>query len=345
MRVLVTGATGFLGLNIVQQLQAAGHEVVALLRPGAKRHFLAHFQIEERYASFRDEAAIQRAMHKVEAVIHTAGNTSCNWKDINALTEANVLSTRHILKAALKKNVRRIVYTSTTSTIGSHHPKLIAADAQKPLQGFRSHSPYAATKLQAENILLESTNHIESVILNPAEVVGAWDHNVQWGRIIVALAAGQLAFMPPGTCTFSPADEVARAHVSALTDGRIGQRYILGGEHLSIRQFIEMAANLLEVQASVHDQKPYLLQYWQARLFGFLGNFIDLAPAVDPYRMRVFGGHHLFDDSAARRELHYQPRPIQKALADCIAWYREHNFLSPSSTQSASAYEKVSIQI
>lgn len=345
MRILVTGATGFVGLNIVQQLQEAGHEVVALLRPGAKRHFLAPFQVEERYATFRDEAALQRAMHQVETVIHTAGNTSCNWRDINALSEANVLSTRNILKAARRKGVRRIIYTSTTSTIGSHHPTLRAADVQTPLQGFRAKSPYAMTKLQAENILLEASNQIECIILNPAEVVGAWDHNLQWGRIIIALAAGQLPFIPPGTCTYSPATDVAKAHVNAITQGRNGQRYILGGEHLPIRRFIDIAAQSLEVSVNPRNRHPYFLRCWQAQALNFLGRFLEVQAAIEPYRMRVFGEHHLFDDSLARQELHYHARPIHEAINECIAWYREHDFLKFRVTESRHTHEKVSIQI
>lgn len=331
MRVLITGATGFVGLNIVQQLQTAGHEVVALLRPGARRRYLAQLKVDEVVAVFSDAPALRRAMHKIDAVIHTAGNTSCDWRDWDALYDANVNSTAAVIQAAQESGVRRVVYTSSTSTVGSLDSDSRAANSNTPLRGFRARSPYAQTKLQAEHYLLSASKGTECIILNPAEVIGAWDHNLQWGRIVLALATHQLPFLPPGSCTFSPASEVAKAHVMALTHGRVGQRYILGGEQLTIANFIELAASLLEVEVNPKDRRPYFLQCWHAKLGRYLPSFMQTQMALDPYRMRVFGGHHLFDDDLARQDLNYQPQPIVNAIRECIDWYRNNDFLQPAS--------------
>lgn len=228
-----------------------------------------------------------------------------------------------------------MVYTSTTSTIGSLHPRKCNADDSTPLIGFRSRSPYARTKQQAEQILLASDKGPECIILNPAEVVGAYDHSLQWGRIILALARRQLPFLPPGSCTFSPAFDVAKAHVTALTQGRPGHRYILGGEHLLIARFTQISAKLLAVPVEPHDQRPYFIQRWHAAAQEFLQPVLKAAPVVDAYRMRIFGGHHLFDDSAARRELNYQPQLVERAIQECIDWYSENGFFVPNPSVKA----------
>lgn len=341
MRVFMTGATGFVGLNIVTALLAAEHDVVCHLRPGARRKYLERLPVTLVEGDVCDTQALRPLMQGAECVIHTAGNTSCNWRDIDALRAANVDSTRSLLEAARHCGVRRLVYTSSTATIGSS-PAAPGADEQTALRGWRAGSPYARTKLAAEALLMAARD-IETIILNPAEVVGAWDHSLQWGRIVLAVAADQLPFVPPGAGTFSPADAVAQAHVAALTRGLCGQRYILGGEHWSFARFIEEAGQACGRPVRPRDTTPYALQRLQARLREAFQPLGLGAPAVDAYRMRVFGGAHLFDDTRARRELGYAPGPVRNAVAAAYHWYQEHGFLPPgqgTTTQPTSSLQE-----
>jgi dihydroflavonol-4-reductase len=327
MRVLMTGATGFVGLNIVRALLDAGHEVTSFQRPGARRQYLDRFPVRVVTGQFRDHAALCAALDGAEGIIHTAGNTSCSWRDINALEEANVDSTRALLAAGKACGVRRLVYTSSTATIGSHDPLPLAADEFVELRGFRSQSPYAKTKQRAESMLLDNRTGPECVVLNLAEVIGPCDHTLQWGRMVLAVAGGQLPFIPPGSGTFCPAADVAAAHVAALARGRSGQRYIIGGHNLAFSRFIELVAEVVGRPARPRQTRPYRWLRLQAQVQEWLQPWLQRPPAVDAYRMRVFGGHHLFDDSSARRDLGYQPRPLRAAIEECLQWYREHGFL------------------
>ncbi|HYL18159.1 MAG TPA: NAD-dependent epimerase/dehydratase family protein, partial [Burkholderiales bacterium] len=151
MRVFMTGASGFVGLNIVRALLGAGHDVTSFLRPGARRQYLDRLPVRIVIGQLSDRAALCAALDGAEAIIHTAGNTSCSWRDIEALEEANVDSTRAVLAAATVCGVRRLVYTSSTATIGSYDPVPAPADESVELRGFRARSPYALTKQRAES--------------------------------------------------------------------------------------------------------------------------------------------------------------------------------------------------
>lgn len=333
MRVLLTGATGFVGLNIVQALLRHGHEPICLLRPNARRKWLDRMGVRCEVAEFDYHAGLESAFREAEAVIHTAGNTSCHWRDIKTLALTNIGSTRTVLDLARRHGIRRIVYTSTTSTIGNSGRRERPADESMPLAGFRARSPYGITKHQAEQLLLAGGHGVETIILNPAEVIGPFDHTLQWGRIVLAMAHDRLPFLPPGSSCFSPAQDVADAHVAALTRGKPGQRYILGGHNVPIVDFIDQVGRELGCPVRPRENLPYRLltlkahaRTWLKPLFG--------EPPVDTYRMRVFGGHYLFDDRRARQDLGYAPRPLRQAIAECVAWYRENGFLPAPAAQN-----------
>lgn len=334
MRVFMTGATGFLGLNIVDALLAAGHEVVCYARATSKRTHLDGFPVRVETGDIRDHAALARAMQGCSAVIHAAGDTRCHWRDIDALRAVNVDGTRAVAESASRVGIRRLVFTSTTSTIGSNGGRLrdgAPSNESTPLRGFRADSPYAQTKREAEAIL-RSFRRMDCVLLNPAEVIGPYDHTLQWGRIVLAVATGNLPFVPPGAATFSPARDVADAHVAALTRGEHGERYILGGSNVLLSDFIEMAGVVTGMLPTPRDRRPYGIQQLHARLAEWLGR----EPAVDAYRMKVFAGHHLFDDGKARAELGYRTRPLRTALTECFDWYRDNGFLGGAATNPGS---------
>lgn len=327
-KVFVTGATGFLGLNIVSALLAAGYSVQAYVRPSSKTKYLDRFPVQRHVGELSDLQALKAAMAGCRYVIHSAGNTSCDPKDIDALLAANVQSTENVIEAARGNGVERIVFTSTTSTVGASNDPRRRHDETEPLTGFRSRSPYARTKQLAERALFSArASGIEAIALNPAEVIGPFDHNLQWGRIVIATAAGRLPFIPPGSGSFCAAQDVAQAHVSALTQGRSGERYILAGHDAPFQRIIESAAALAGVKVSPANHMPYALQRGAAIVRERLGHLGAGKPPVDSYRMRVFGGHYLFDSRKAETELGYRSRPVEEMVRDCYLWYRENGFI------------------
>lgn len=326
MEVFMTGANGFVGLNIVGALVEAGHRVTAYLRASSNISFLEPFGVRIVRGPLDDAAAVTAAMRGAQAVIHTAGNTSCNRRDMPALVAANVHGTQNVVDAAIANRVSRIVYTSTTLTIGATSGASQPSDETTPLRGFRARSPYAITKRRAEEIVLSAPGRgVECVILNPAEVIGPYDYNMQWGRMVMAVNYDQVPFIPPGGGSFCSAIEVGRAHVSALTRGRSGERYILGGENASYATFLKTAAEVVGKPCRMPNLN-YTWLYVKALLQEKLPAVVPGKPVVEPYRMRVFGGTYYFDSAKAVRELGYACPPLKQMLQECADWYRRNGF-------------------
>jgi dihydroflavonol-4-reductase len=326
MQVFVTGGNGFVGLNIVSALVSCGHRVTAIVRPGSNVKYLEPLGAQIVRGGLDDADAVAEAMRGAQAVIHTAGNTSCKWSDLPALEAANVHGTRNVVDAALRNGVRRLVYTSTTSTVGAYDDESRVADESVPLSGYRARSPYASTKLQAERIVFQANARgLETIVLNPAEVVGAYDHNMQWGRLLIAAHHDQLPFSPPGGATYCSAADVGRAHVSALSLGTPGERYLLGGENIRIARFLNVIGEVLGKPLRIPKTNYRWLRLktaLQERRIPFLPG----QPAVEAYRMRVMGCTYYFDSSKAERELGYRSAPIEAMVRDSADWYRRNGF-------------------
>lgn len=326
MNVFMTGANGFVGLNTVAALAAADHRVTAFVRPGARTDHLEPFGVRIVRAAAGDDGALHDAMAGADAVIHTAGQTGCRRADLPKLVDANVDLTRRVVDAALATGVRRLVYTSTTSTIGAD-PSGRPADERTPLRGFRARSPYAATKRQAEAIVRGAqARGLEVIVLHPAEVIGAWDYNLQWGRMVLAVQHDQVPFVPPGGGSFCAASEVGRAHVAALTRGRSGEGYILGGADVLYTEFLDTAEQVLGRRCR-RPSTPY--RWLLAKALLQEASLAPGRPAVEAYRMRVFAHRFFFDSSKAVHALGYRPQPLATMLADCADWYRRHGYFGP----------------
>ncbi|TXH73312.1 MAG: NAD-dependent epimerase/dehydratase family protein [Lysobacteraceae bacterium] len=330
MEVFMTGANGFVGLNTVAALKQAGHSVVAMIRPNANVAFLEPMGVRIVHGQLDDVDALTAAMRGADAVVHTAGNTSCNPRDLPALEAVNVHGTRNVVEAAFASGVKRLVYTSTTSTIGTlgeAGDPVRRADESTPLTGYRAKSPYAITKRRAEEIVLDAHRRgLHSVILNPAEVIGAYDYNMQWGRMVLAAFYDQVPFVPPGGGSFCCAAAVGRAHASALERGESGERYILAGHDATYRAFIDTMAQVLDKPVSL-PKNSYRALYWKSLLQEKLSPLVPGKPPVETYRMKVFSHPYYFDSGKAERALGYASAPLADMLRDSARWYRDHGFI------------------
>lgn len=327
MKVFVTGGNGFVGLNVVSALVSSGHEVVAIVRPGSNVAYLEPLGVEIVRGGLDDVPLMVEAMRGAEAVIHVAGNTSCNWRDLPQLEAVNVHGTRNVVEAAIAAGVRRLVFTSTTSTVGAYDDPARVADETVPLTGYRARSPYAQTKQQAERIVSEAASRgLETIILNLAEVVGPYDYNLQWGRMVLAVNDDEVPFDPPGGASFCAAKDVGMAHVAALTRGRSGERYLLGGHNIPFARFIQIIADTLGVRPKIPGMS-YALMYRAIQAWEKLAPILPWKPPVEAYRMRVFGCKYYYDSSKAERELGYRSATVEDMVRDSVDWYRSNGFI------------------
>lgn len=328
MKVLITGANGFVGLNIVNALLAAKHQVTAYVRASSNLGFLEPLGVTLIHGELNDSHSLRAAMTGQDAVIHTAGNTSSNPRDWPLLEAVNVDGTNRVIEAALDSGIARLVYTSTSSTIGAPNDPLDEATEQTRLRGFRARNPYARSKLLAEELVYRACDRgLSAVILNPAEVLGAYDYSMQWGRMVLAVNYNQLPFMPPGGASFCGAAEVGHAHVKALTQGKTGERYLLAGANARYTELIDTIEAVLQCKVE-RPQTRYSRFYFKTLLQEKFPRLMRGEPVLDAYRLRVFGGTYYFSSAKAERELGYTPTPLGQMVNECASWYRANGFIA-----------------
>ena len=328
MKVFMTGANGFVGLNIVKALKEEEHQVRAYVRATSDIQFLKPFDVEIVNGELSDIDALTEAMKGCDAVIHTAGNTSCYERDYPTLKEVNVDGTKNVVDAAVKNGIKRLVFSSTTSTVGAKDSHNEKSTEKTELTGFRAKSPYARTKQQAEKIICKAVikDGLEGIILNMAEVIGPFDHNMQWGRLVLAVNYDQVPFLPPGGASFCSASEAGRMHVKALTKGKPGERYLIGGVDHAYKNFLDTISELVDKPYSLPD-KNYMWLYTKAIMQEKFPWLVSGAPTVEASRMRIFLGHYYFDSSKAVNDLDYDIRSLPEMLGECVDWYRDNGFI------------------
>jgi dihydroflavonol-4-reductase len=315
---LVTGATGFLGLNLVRELSQTGWQVVALHRPGAELKYLQRFSVRLAEATLEDPASLERAMPDgLDAVFHSAADLSSWHGHRDRQLRANVDGTRHLVDLALRKGVRKFVHTSTTGVYGL--PKQ-PFDETAPQLGRGSRFHYQHSKALAEDVVRDGVRRgLDAVILNPANIVGPYDVRSSWSRLIRLAVENRLPAVPPGGCSFCHVVEVARAHVAAVAHGRTGENYILGGADASYREVIRALSDIIGRELRARTVPGPVLRM-TGRVLGMLSRLTGREPFVTPDAADYLSATLLCRSDKSIRELGYKPAPLRVMLEDCYRW-------------------------
>jgi dihydroflavonol-4-reductase len=319
---LVTGASGFLGWHVARVLTERGHRVRALCRPTSQ---LRELDVERVTGDLRDPDSLRRAVEGCELVFHVAADYRLWSKHPGELYSSNVDGTRNILDAAVRAKVERIVYTSTVGCIGM--PKGSNGDEQTPVSLADMAGHYKRSKWLAEQVALEkSAAGLPVVIVNPTAPVGDHDWKpTPTGKIIVDFLRDKLpAFVDTGL-NLVDARDTAIGHLLAAEKGRPGERYILGGENLTLEQILGRLSALSGKPAPT-IKIPYSIAYATGVITTALAQVTGkppLAPleGVKMARKKMFVTHN-----KAARELGFAPRPIEGALKRAIDWFRVNGY-------------------
>jgi dihydroflavonol-4-reductase len=326
-RALVTGASGFVGSAVVRRLLAAGYEVRALLRPSSDRRNVAGLPIEIREGSLEDEASLGAALDGCSHLFHVAADYRLWVRDPAAMCRANVDGTRHLMERALAKGVSRIVYTSSVATLGLMGDGS-PADETTPSCYADMVGPYKQSKFRAEEVVrnLVATQGLPAVIVNPSTPIGPRDIKpTPTGRMIVEAASGRMpAFVDTGL-NLVHVDDVAEGHLLAAQKGRIGERYILGGEDLSLAAILAAIAEL-SGRAPPRIRLPIAAVVPIAVVAEAIGRITGKEPFVTLDGLRMARKKMYFSSAKAAGEFGYAPRPVREALADAVAWFREAGY-------------------
>ena len=327
----VTGATGFLGLHMVEQLLAAGFRVVALHRATSDLRFLSRFTANPALTlvvgDITDPESLARAIPEgCDGVFHVAGNTSF-WRGGDARqTRENVDGTRHVVEAAIARGAKRLALTSSCSAWG--YQPVLPFDETALQNGGTSEVNYERTKYLGEvEARAGIARGLDAVILNPTKILGKYDRT-SWGRLILAVDAGKLPGVPPGKASFCCAVEVAKAHIAALDRGRSGENYLLGGTDATFVEFARIAGALTG-RRTPRFGTPLALMWPAAIALDLASRVTKRAPDLTPQSVRSLGHSPLVRSEKAMRDLGYRAVPLEVMVRNCHAWLVAEGLLTP----------------
>lgn len=319
--VLVTGASGFLGAAVAGVLRRDGFRVRVLVRPTSRRDNLDPAD-EVVTGDVTDRAAVARAMHGARHVFHVAADYRLWAPDPWVLFRVNVDGTRLVMEEALRAGVERVVYTSSVATL--RLAEGVIADETMPLDAEHAIGAYKKSKVLGERAVedMVAREGLPAVIVNPSTPIGPRDVKpTPTGRIIVEAASGRMpAFVDTGL-NLAHVDDVAAGHLMALRNGEVGERYILGGENVFLRDM------LIEIARRV-GRRPPRIELPRRALFPLawaaegLAKLTGREPFVTADGLRLARYRMFFDDRKARREIGYVSRPWQDGIADALEWFR-----------------------
>ncbi|HWF53617.1 MAG TPA: NAD-dependent epimerase/dehydratase family protein [Solirubrobacteraceae bacterium] len=321
MRILVTGASGFIGAHIAARLAAAGAEVRGFCRSEPPPHANVADWVA---GDVTDPAAVALATVGCDAVVHTAALYSYRRSEAARMHAVNVGGTRNVLDAAARAGTRRLVFTSSSATCGPVHGR--AATERDAPPAWELQVPYKRTKLAAERLVLRASgDRLEALCVNPTTVVGAQDRApTPSGKMVSDLVEGRIAaYLLGAGINVVAVDDVAAGHVMALEHGRPGQRYILGGEDLNLREAFGLAL------APLGRRPPWLglpwpLVYAAAVAADRVGRATRREPTLLMLdEVRLSRQPLFFSSAKAATELGYAARPAAEALAAATGWFAD----------------------
>jgi len=325
---LVTGANGFLGAAVARALLAAGERVRAFVRRGSDRRNLLGLDVEIAEGDVNDRASLDAAVRGCAAVFHVAADYRLWVVDPAPMYKVNVDGSLNVLEAAAAAGVAQLVYTSSVAVLGVNADKT-PADETTPVTLADMIGPYKRSKFLAEEAVQRRAAELrlDVVIVNPSTPIGPGDIKpTPTGRVILDAAAGRMPAYVDTGLNVVHVDDVARGQLLALRSGRRGERYILGGQDLSLRDILRLVGE--------HTGRPATnvrLPHWAVYPIAAVGEAVALVTKREPRAtldgVRMAKKHMYFSSAKAERELGFRWRAPELAIADAIDWFKGHGYL------------------
>jgi dihydroflavonol-4-reductase len=328
MTTLVTGASGFLGSHVARLLAERGEHVRVLLRATSQTRLLEGLAVERASGDLRDETSLAKALAGVRIVYHVAADYRLWARDPREIYESNVQGTRNLLEAAKRANVEKFVYTSTVGTIAvPRHGALPDENTITFIQEMIG--AYKRSKWLAEQEARQAAAAgLPVVIVNPTTPVGPGDAKpTPTGRIIVDFLNGRMPAYVDTGLNFVPVEDAAAGHLLAAERGRIGERYILGGENLTLKQALEILSRVSGRRAP-RVRVPHVLALAAAYADAALSRLVGREPQIPLDGVRMARHNMFVSTEKARAELGFVAEPIAAAFARAVRWYETSGYVS-----------------
>lgn len=330
MKVLVTGATGFLGGWLVRRLVADGHNVRIIRRANSDLEDLAGLKIESVEGDITNAKSLVEASRGMDTVFHLAGLIAYTRAQRAAMEKVNVGGTQNVIDACVKNKVRKLIHLSSVSAIGASFDGREPLTEESPFNLHHLDLGYFETKYKAEVLVRDAANSglVDAVMINPSTIYGPGDAKKGSRGVQLKVARGKFPFYPSGGANVVAVDDVVGCIIAAWNKGRTGERYIVAGENVLIKDLFAMIAD----EAGAKPPSIYLPNA-VIHSVGKVGDFLESIGQKGPinsenaWTSTLF---HWFDASKAKRELGLKPVPAREAIANSVAWIKERGLLSPS---------------
>ena len=326
-KVLVTGASGFVGSAVAHALVRNGYSVRALLRPTSLRTNLGKLDVEIAEGDMRDAASVAKAMNGARYLFHVAADYRLWASNPDEIVWTNREGTRNLMKAASAAGVERIVYTSSVATIGLP-PNGTPADETMRLAEKAAIGAYKRSKVVAEQLVDSMiARGLPAIVVHPSTPIGPRDVKpTPTGRIIVEAATGRIPGYVDTGLNLVHVDDVANGHIAALEQGKIGEHYILGGQDVALR-------GMLAEIAALSGRKPPWLRLPRPLIYPFAvaaearAQWTKREPFVTLDGLRMSKHRMYFTSAKAERDLGYRARPYREGIKEALLWFRENGYV------------------
>jgi len=327
MTTLVTGAAGFLGSHVARQLVARGETVRVLMRASSSNRAISDLPLEYVTGDLRDAASLDRAMAGVKRVYHVAADYRLWAKRSQDIYDSNVGGTKNLLAAAKRAGVEQLIYTSTVATIAVDRPQLPNEFTDAKLEEMVGH--YKRSKWMAEREALQAAKEgLPVIVAMPTTPVGPWDWKpTPTGKIILDFLNGKMPGYVETGLNFVGVEECAAGHLLAAEHGKMGERYLLGAENLTLKGLLDLLAQITGLRAP-GMKIPHGVALGVAYLDTAFSRLMGKEPQIPVEGVKIAQHKMFVDASRAQRELGFQPGPVAAALERAVRWYRANGYVT-----------------
>jgi len=326
VKALVAGATGFIGSAITRQLLSDGDDVKVLVRETSDTRNIDGLDVERRRGDIRDADSVRNALKGCDTLFFAAAYFTHWSTDRSRFYEVNVGGTRASLRAAMEAGVSKVVYTSTNNAIGAYGAS--PSDEEVAFNYWKTGDHYSISKYLAEIEAFKfGAKGLPIVIVNPTLVVGTNDiRPTSSGQLIIEVASGNMPIYMDGWVNVVDVEDVARGHILAAARGRVGERYLLGNQNLTVREYFRLIADAAGV-APPRFKAPYIGALAGAHLYEFASRFTHRHPVATVSEVKIGHLGETYDCSKALADLGLPQTPVHQSIERAVAWFRSHGYL------------------